>query len=640
MATVQSTLKLNDKMSGVMGNIVKAMNSTLTAMRAIKKEDLGKEFADASADIKLAEKSLNDYNKSLQESNDNLNKASGSAGGLISKLLTVAAVGKLVNLSDEYTSSAARLDLINDGLQTNAELQDKIFASAQRSRAAYTDTANAVAKLGLTASKSFTSNDEMIRFVELMNKNFIVAGASSTEQASAMYQLTQAMSSGRLQGDEYRSIIENAPLLAKAIEDYMRNVEGVKGSMKEWASEGLLTADVIKAALFNSADAVDKRFKQMPMTWSQVWTKAVNKLQQAMQPLLKFINKLGQHWEILEPIVIGLTTAVGLYTAALLVNRIAVGWASFMANAHAASLALQTGATFAATAAQYGFNAALYACPLVWILAIIILVTAAIYALVAAIAKATDATLSATGIILGALVTAGAFILNLVIGVLNAIIGLVDWVANVIISIVEFILNACMGGFTNFGDAVANLIGTIISWFLDLGSVVTTIIDAIFGTDWTSGLNSLRDSVLEWGKKEDKSIKLERWDHQINRVTYSDAYNYGYTAGTKLDSMIGNAFGSDSPLSSASGILEDVLGTDASGGKAIKTTTDDDLLSDEDIQLLLDVATRDYKLNYQQVTPQITLTFGDIRETADVDEILDEVATRLEEIYDGNLEVE
>lgn len=611
MATIKSTLALNDRMSGTLGNVVKAMNSTLHAMRAVKGENLGKTFETAAADIKLAEKSINDFNNSLDDMRNKQDKVSSGIKGLISGYAILKGVTAAAKLSDEYTSTSTRLDLINDGLQTNVELQDKIFASAQRSRAVYQDTAAAVAKLGTTAQKSFSSNDEMIAFVELMNKQFIVGGTRQAERASAMYQLTQAMSSGRLQGDEYRSIIENAPLLAKSIEDYMVNVQGATGSMKEWASQGLLTADVIKAALFSTADDVNKKFEKMPMTWSQVWTQTMNNLYKLSMPLLKFVNMLANNWDILQPIILGVAAAVGVYLIAT--------------KGVAAATAIWT-------SAQKALNVALTMNPIGLIIMAIVLVIAMIYAVVAAINKVTGSSVSATGVIMGAIFTAGAFIWNIVVGVINAILKIIDFLANAIIGVVEWVLNICNGGFNSFGDAVANLIGNVISWFLSLGQIVTTIIDAIFGTNWTAGLESLKGSVTAWGKNEN-AITLERWDHQLDRVEYGDAYNAGYSFGKGIDSKVSGFFGG------ADTGLDGLIGTDSTGEKAIKTTTNDSLISDDDIQLLLDVATRDYKLNYQQVTPEITLTFGDIHETADVDGIIDEVADRLEEIYDGNLEV-
>lgn len=189
--------------------------------------------------------------------------------------------------------------------------------------------------LGLLAGDAFKSNDEMIAFSELMQKAFTRSGASIQEQTAAMYQLTQAMAAGRLQGDEFRSIMENASILAQAIEDYMHNVMGVKGTLKDMSAEGLITADVIKNAMFSAADDIENKFKEMPMTFGQIGTIVGNTLLQTFEPVLQGIGKGAQwiydNWSILEPIFWGLTAAVGAY-AAITGIQTAVTWLSVEAN--------------------------------------------------------------------------------------------------------------------------------------------------------------------------------------------------------------------------------------------------------------------------------------------------------------------
>lgn len=248
--------------------------------------------------------------------------AEGLGGKLGSVLTTYAAfqaASKVGEISDSTTAISARLGLISDG-QT-AGLQSDIFKAAQNSRGNYTDMQSVVAKLGLMAGDKFDSNAEMVRFVELLNKNFIVGGAGSGEQSAAMYQLTQAMASGALQGDEFRSVRENAPLLAQAIEDYMRNVEGATGSMKDWSAEGLLTADVIKNAMFYAAEEVEARFEQMPMTISQIGTVAYNSIIEKAQPALEVVNDIANftynNWDKISPVLKFATSAVLSYGAAV-----------------------------------------------------------------------------------------------------------------------------------------------------------------------------------------------------------------------------------------------------------------------------------------------------------------------------------
>lgn len=247
---------------------------------------------------------------------------------LVGAYFGLRGIVEIGRISDELVSAEARLNLINDGLQTTSALQGMIYRAAERSRGSYTAMSATVSKLGILARDAFSGTQEMVAFTELLNKNFIIGGASAQEQTAAMYQLTQAMASGRLQGDEYRSIIENAPLLAQAIEDYMRNVQNAKGTMKDWASAGLLTSNVIKAAMFSAADEVEARFAAMPATWAQVWQQVKNLSIEIFQPVLNIVGKaagfVDRHIEVITGGFYGLTVAVGGYTIAQLAANVAV----------------------------------------------------------------------------------------------------------------------------------------------------------------------------------------------------------------------------------------------------------------------------------------------------------------------------
>lgn len=287
MASIKSQMVLNDGMSAVLRKITAALDTTLHTFEQVQRASgqaiNAGQIAQARSQLVGANAQLDEmadnYRRAAQQE-ENLNRglrsgasAADSMLGKVKNIVATLAAGvgvqKVLGLSDTLASGSARLSLIVDDGGSVDALEQKIMASAQRSRASYLDTMQTVSKLGLQAGDAFSGNDELIAFTELLNKNFVIGGASATEQAAAMYQLTQAMGSGRLQGDEYRSIIENAPMLAGAIEDYMRNVQGATGSMKDWAAEGMLTADVIKAAVFTSADEVEARFAQMPKTWGR-----------------------------------------------------------------------------------------------------------------------------------------------------------------------------------------------------------------------------------------------------------------------------------------------------------------------------------------------------------------------------------
>jgi putative tail length tape measure protein len=207
------------------------------------------------------------------------------AAGRALKDMAVSAV----KTTDQLTQLRARIDLINDGSQSTAEIMDKVFSAANRSRGSFLDMADSVAKLNLLAKDAFTSNDEAIYFVEQLNKQFKIAGAGVQETTSAMYQLTQAMAAGKLQGDEFRSIMENAPMLAQSIAQEM----GLSvGQLKEMSSQGLITADIIKNALFASAEETNAKFAEIPMTFQDIGTKLQNDLIAALQPVMEELGNM------------------------------------------------------------------------------------------------------------------------------------------------------------------------------------------------------------------------------------------------------------------------------------------------------------------------------------------------------------
>lgn len=650
MATIRSQMVLNDGMSAVIKRIVKNMqtlNGSFVAMQhscddAVHIKNFEAATAALEQQIALAGQLTDEYGQTAQQAQQvtqSIQQGVSATDGLMGKvnrlastIATAFGAQKMMGLSDQMTSTTARLSFLVDDGGSVDELEQKIMASAQRSRAAYLSTAEAVSKLGLTAGDAFSSNDELIAFTELVNKNLTVGGASATEQAAAMYQLTQAMSSGRLQGDEYRSIIENAPLLASAIEDYMRNVQGAEGAMKDWAAEGLLTADVIKAALFTTADEVEARFNSMPMTWGQVWTQMGNVALKVLDPVLTGINWLANNISIIAPLVLGLG-------AAFLVFQVAAHWTQIASAATAVyhgvvnflsiGFGVLTGNTAAASAAVFTFNSALLASPITWIIMLIIALIALLYGVVAVINKVTGSSISATGLICGAVAVAGAFIGNLVIAVLNNIINAV-WSTFVapFLGIVEWVLNVCNGGFNSFGGAVASLIGQIIGWFLNLGKVVTTIIDAIFGTNWTAGLENLQSQVTAWGKNEN-AITLDKNAPLIeHRFNVGDAWAAGNDFGKGIDEKVGSFFnvgtGSDLGLDAFS--LDDI--TANTGQTAANTGAAVDALSTsaEELAYLRDIAEREAVNRFTTAEVRVEQTISNnISNSADLDGVISQL---------------
>lgn len=342
----------------------------------------------------------------------------GAAKSLAVSFAGLAGLSKLVSLSDDVTSTTARLSLIvEDGGSVEA-LEEKIMASANRSRSAYLDTAAAVAKLGLNAGDAFSGNDELVQFAELLNKQFVIGGASAQEQSAAMLQLTQAMASGVLRGEELNSIFEQAPTIIQSIADYM----GVSvGEIRTLASEGQITAEIVKNAMFSSADAINERFNSMPMTWSQVFTQAGNIALQALDPLLSGINWLANNIQIIGPLVLGLGSSFAVFL-------VAANW-----------MKIATAATKAWTTAQLALDAAMNANPIGIIIGLVAALIGVIYAVVAAVNKFTGTSVSATGVICGAFYSMGAFIHNVIVDLINVVINLFVTAQNLVADFVNFV---------------------------------------------------------------------------------------------------------------------------------------------------------------------------------------------------------
>ena len=520
----------------------------------------------------------NNYNKSVNDGSSAVSFLLGKAKTMATTLGAAFGAKQVIGLSDTMASSRARLDLMNDGLQTTEQLQNMIYQSAQRSRGSYQDTADIVSKLGTLAKGAFKNNEEAVLFAEQMNKQFVIGGASAQEQSAAMYQLTQAMASGRLQGDEFRSIMENAPMLAQSI---AQSLGKSTAELREMSSEGLLTSDVIKNALFASADETNRKFEQMPKTLSQVMASVKNQALMAFQPVLNQINRIANsknfdhfvegsvtaistvasvatvafglitsvagflydNWSIVGPIIMGVVAVLGgLKLAMLAVNGVQLIGTAITNGYLIAKGALMvvtglfTGAEGAATVAQQAFNSALLACPITWIIIAIVALIAIFYAAVAAVNKFAGTSYSATGILVGVFATAGAFIANTVLGVVNAVITWFVTLWNLIAAFANFFANV----FNDPVAAIEHLFLNLFNCILDIVSGAAGLIDKITGQDLSGSIDGFQNKVNKWARNKIPEQKeyVKRVDprkYTINkRFAYGDAYKAGYDWGKNL----------------------------------------------------------------------------------------------------------
>lgn len=523
------------------------------------------------------------FNREIEEGTNEANSLMQTIKGAVAAYATIQTLSAALNLSDQLTTTTARMNLMNDGLQTTQDLQNMIYLSAERARGSYQATADAVSKLGLMAGDAFGSSQEIIAFMEQINKQFTIAGTEAAGVDAAMLQLTQAMASGVLRGEELNSIFEQAPTIIQSIADYL---DVPIGSIREMAAEGQITADIVKAAMFAAADETNAKFESMPKTFSQVWTSFQNTALMAFQPVLQRMNEIAnseafqtfvnnaieglsmvagvaleifdllvgvaglvaENWSWLSPIIYGVAAALAVYygwqLAVNAISAISKGIHIAMAVAqmiHAAATGALTAATAAEIAAQNGLNAALYACPIVWIIVLIIALIALFYAAVAAVNKFAGTSVSATGIICGAFMVALAFIGNIFVALWNLVVDVFVLIYNLVATVANFIGNV----FTDPIGAVCRLFFDLADTVLGILQALASAIDAIFGSDLAGSVQGWRDSLGGWvddtfGKGDEVMAKMNADDMKLGRFEYGEAWDAGYSFGEGIDQSIAN----------------------------------------------------------------------------------------------------
>ena len=489
------------------------------------------------------------FNQEISAGTQQANELTNTIKRAVAAYVSIQSVGKALNISDELVQTTSRLNMMNDGVQTTAELVNMVYAAAQDARGSFGQMADVVARFGNNAKDAFSSSEEVVAFADLIQKQMTIAGASTQEAANAELQLSQALGSGVLRGDELNSIFEQAPNLIQNIADYL---DVPIGKIREMAADGELSADVVKTAIFSAADDINSKFNEMPMTWGQMWQSMQNTALIAFQPVLQRLNDLanseafqtfiqgaieamatlanillnvfevaasvgafiGDNWSIIAPIIYGVIAALGAYLAIMgIVNAITAISAAIDATKAAAD-ALAAGQTFLWTVQQYGLNAALAACPITWIIVLIIALIAIIFAVCNAIAKMTGIANSGFGVITGGVNVVIQFFKNLGLTVANIALG---------------IGNAIAALASNMMTAFHNAICSVQSWFYNLLSTALSVIEGI-----CSALNKLPFVEFDYSgissAADDYAAKAsEAAGNKEDYQSISDAFNEGFT---------------------------------------------------------------------------------------------------------------
>lgn len=601
MAGISTTIAITDRVSAQLNRITASLYNTTAAFDGV---DRASETAFNSSGIQAIAQELYSYENHVQEIEselvqttnrleemENQTRRAAQSANMLSNMFkavagAVSAIGikKILDESDELVQTTSRLNMMNDGLQTTDELVKMVYASAQNARGGFSEMADVVARFGNNAKDAFSSSAEVVEFANLIQKQMTIAGASTNEASNAMLQLSQALGSGVLRGDELNSIFEQAPNLIQSIADYL---DVPIGQIREMASEGQLSADVVKAAIFASADDINAKFSEMPMTWAQVWQSMQNTALMKFQPVLQRLNEIANsegfqnlvngattamatvantaitifdiigsvgsfvadNWSILSPIIYGVVAALSMYAAYLgivkiaeLASAAASGVMAVAKGIQAVAMWATTKATWAATTAQLGLNGAMYACPITWIIVAIVALIAVLFAVCNAIAQMTGIATSGFGVITGGVNVVIQFFKNLGLTVANIALG----IGNAI---------SAMG--SNMMTAFGNAISAIQSWFYDLLStglsVIAGICEALNKLPFVefdySGITSAADDYA--AKSAEAAGNTEEY------TSVADAFNEGMsTFDTFQDGWVGDAF--DSGAAWGDGIADSV----------------------------------------------------------------------------------
>lgn len=496
------------------------------------------------------------FNQEIASGTQQANELTNTIKRAVAAYVSIQSVGKALNISDELASTTARLNLMNDKLQSTEELTNMVYAAAQNSRGAFSDMAANVAKIGNLAGDAFSSSEQIVVFAEQLNKQMKLSGASTQEASAAMLQLTQSLAKGCLNGDELTSVMENGSAVTKTIAEYMGITQG---ELKDLAAEGQVTSDIIIAAMLGAADQTNAAFETLPMTWADVWQSMKNSALVAFRPVLQRINDLANsqavqtfvngaieamavlanivlnifdligtvggfiadNWSVISPIIYGVIGALAVYAAYLgIVKAIEIASAaasmihSVAMSAKIGVMAALTGQTMAATAAQMGYNGALYACPVVWIIMLLIALIAIIFAVCNAIAKMTGIANSGFGVITGGVNVVIQFFKNLGLTVANIALG----IGNAIAALASNMMTA-------FHNAICN----VQSWFYNLLSTACSVIENI-----AAALNKLPFVSFDYSgissAADDYAAKAsEAAGNKEDYTSISDAFNEGFT---------------------------------------------------------------------------------------------------------------
>lgn len=654
MATLTNYIKLVD---GVSGPLKVMANGAVAATNAIGRVGPTLErIGNSTSGVNRASNALKELGETAQAA---LNMVPGMAlGTMIGNKLadivdTVAGLpGELVGVAGEYAGVQARLKLITDTQAEVDEMNKRIYQSALRSRGSYEGMAEAVTKIAMTAKEAFPQAGEVVPFVEGIQKLFVIGGTDKESQKNAMLQLTQALGSGKLQGDEFRSIAEAAPLIEKMVAKHM----GVtQGELKELSSKGAITAEIIKDAILSNMNEINEQFNQMPMTFDNAMQQLETVAHNAFIPVFKVINELiggegfkefmnmvsnalpiianevqyvvegiinnvkwvfgilSSHAELIKTVLVGV---IGLLAAVGIKALINYGIAAAGAIAHAIASGIETASILALILAQEGLNAAIYACPLTWLIGLVVLMAVAFFAAIEAINYFTGANLSAVGLICGAFMFLATIVANII-----------KWVINRFINLANFL-----------GGVFENPLKAIYNLFVDIWNGVMDVVEGAVGfiIDMIKQIPGLEDAklYLRRGRFDMKKKYMEY--NPMQELEYGDAVfnaNQAYDWGSDILGKLKGPSEIESDPISKEVNSPDIKTNTKKGAKHAKRAADSLDLLEEEVKDMKDYATQEQinKYTNARVTIEVGGISNNISNDVDVDGVIGKLTEALQD---------
>lgn len=681
MATISTAIQLNDLVSGPMQHMTNAIDMTLSSMQALDRganvnfDTIQSEVAEANAGLRQMEEQLKQNNQVVNRQQSLFSGLKGKVGALVGAYAGMQTIKMGVGVSDELTQTTARLNMMNDRLQSTKELQDMIFQSAQNSRGAYLETADVVAKLGLRAADAFSSNAETVQFAENLNKQFVIAGASQQEMASASLQLTQALGSGVLRGEELNAVFEAAPNVIQTVADYL-NV-GI-GEIRNMASEGQITAEIVKNAMLGATDQINEQFNQMPMTWAQRWTQIQNIAIQKFEPVLQMINNLANsgsldrfvngaisgltvvakvvtvtfnavgavggfiadNWSIISPVIYGVVAAIGAYVIMQAISAAVSGAHTLALGIQAIAYMTMGIAAANATMFQYGLNMAMLAFPGLWVAAIIIGIIVAIGIFINRMIDSEATASSVFASICGGVNVVLQFFKNLGLGVANVALGI--WEA------MKATAENIKGAFNN---AIINI---QTEWLGFVNIVLSGVQQIIEWLNYIPGVNINTDGIassiqnraneiaqLEASKYKYQDVgdafskgssRFNAFENGWSSKAYDEGYKWGSSAGGKIKDMFGGKDAASAASAAGSSIPSSLTNGVGNIDKNTDKIKDSVQSTSEDLKLLRELAERQAinKFTTASITVDMKGMTNQITSDRDIDGVINVMTKKLE----------